>query len=34
VLDIRATAYISPVAEMDFASVPLTVRISKPYAGH
>jgi len=28
VLDIRATAYISPVAEMDFASVPLTVRIA------
>ena len=27
-LDIRATAYISPVAEMDFASVPLTVRIA------
>jgi len=27
-LDIRATAYISPVAEMDFASVPLTVRLS------
>jgi hypothetical protein len=28
VLDIRATAYLSPVAEMDFASVPLTVRIA------
>jgi len=28
VLDIRATAYISPVAEMDFESVPLTVRIA------
>ena len=27
-LDIRATAYISPVAEMDFESVPLTVRIA------
>jgi len=27
-LDIRATTYISPVAEMDFASVPLTVRLS------
>jgi hypothetical protein len=27
-LDIRATAYISPVAEMDFASVPLTVHLS------
>jgi len=27
-LDIRATAYISPVAEVDFASVPLTVRLS------
>lgn len=27
-LDIRATAYISPVAEVEFASVPLTVRIA------
>jgi hypothetical protein len=27
-LDIRATAYISPVAEVDFASVTLTVRIA------
>jgi hypothetical protein len=26
-LDIRAVAYISPVAEVEFASVPLTVRI-------
>jgi hypothetical protein len=28
VLDIRATAYTSPLAEVDFASVALTVRIS------
>jgi len=27
-LDIRATAYLSPLLEVDFASVPLTVRIA------
>jgi hypothetical protein len=27
-LDIRATAYTSPLAEVEFASVPLTVRIA------
>ena len=27
-LDIRATAYASPLSEVDFASVPLTVRLS------
>jgi hypothetical protein len=27
-LDIRATAFVSPVAEIDFASVPLTVHLA------
>jgi hypothetical protein len=28
-LDIRATHYVSPLSEVDFASVPLTVHLIK-----